>query len=115
MPPACVGDVHCLSTLRRYANDSRIAWLDFLMPVVFVCLDLLATLQLFFIILPPDTYVLHMLHPFCHLCSGSGLAAPPRGVLHMIYYNTYMQYDAIRYDTTRYGVMRYDTVRAIHG
>ena len=44
------------------------------------------------------------------LCSGSGLAAPPREVLHMIYYNTYMQYDAMRYD-----MMRYDAARAIHG
>lgn len=42
-------DVHCLSTLRRYANDSRIAWLDFLVLVVFVCLGLLAaTLHVFY-------------------------------------------------------------------
>ncbi len=76
MPPACVGDVHYLSTLRRYANDSRIAWLDFLVPVnfFFICHRILTT-------------------PL--LCSGPGLAAPPGGVLHMIYYNTYMQYNAI--------------------
>lgn len=50
-------DVHCLSTLRRYANDSRIAWLDFLVPVVFVCLGLLAATLHFFILLQLDTYL----------------------------------------------------------